>query len=139
MHLLCQNFYTPILSSNSLGYLNALPHLDLADEEVANHLDGSDIGRAPQGRDVEGAEEAVGKAKEHHGRDPAAGVLKGEAVLGHLVLLDVAAAQVVDGARGVDLALKLAGDVGPLLAGQDVEVVVGRVAARVALSANRGA
>lgn len=115
------------------------PHLDLASQEVANHLDSSDVGSAPQGRDIEGAEEAVGEAKEHHGRDPAAGVLEGEAVLGHLVLLDVTAVQVVDLTGAIDLALKLAGDVGPLLAGQDVEVVVSGVAAGVALGANSGA
>jgi hypothetical protein len=46
---------------------------------------------------------------------------------------------VVDAALGVDLGLVLAGRVGELGAREDVEVVVGRVAARVALGADGGA
>lgn len=45
----------------------------------------------------------------------------------------------VHAALGVDLGLVLAGDVGQLHAREDVEVVVGGVAARVALGADRGA
>lgn len=45
----------------------------------------------------------------------------------------------MDGSRGVDLGLVLAGDVGGLGAGEDVEVVVGGVAARVAFCADGGA
>lgn len=45
----------------------------------------------------------------------------------------------VDAALGVDLGLVLAGDVGELGADEDVEVVVGRMAARVALGADGGA
>lgn len=89
--------------------------------------------------EVEGAGEGVGVPEEEHGGDPAAGVLEGEAVLGHAVLLDDAAAEVVDGAGGVDLGLEVAGGVGELRAREDVEVVVGRVAARVALGADGGA
>lgn len=95
--------------------------------------------RLPQRREVERAGQAVGKAKEEHGRDPAARVLEREAGLGHLVLLDVAAAQVVDASRGVDLGLVLAGHVGRLGAGEDVEVVVGGVAAGVAFCSDGGA
>lgn len=47
--------------------------------------------------------------------------------------------QVVDGAGGEDLGLVVARRVRPLLARQDVEVIVGRVAARVALRAYSGA
>ena len=54
-------------------------------------------------------------------------------MLGNLVALDFAADQVVDAARRVDLARVLARLVGPLLARQDVEVVVGRMSTRVAL------
>jgi hypothetical protein len=46
---------------------------------------------------------------------------------------------VVDAAGRVHLGLVRAGDVGKLGAAEDVEVVVGRVAARVALGADRGA
>jgi hypothetical protein len=46
---------------------------------------------------------------------------------------------VVHAALRVDLGLVLAGHVGQLHAREDVEVVVGGVAARVALGADRGA
>lgn len=49
------------------------------------------------------------------------------------------AAEVVNGAGRVDLGLVLAGNIGKLGAGQDVEVVIGRVDAGVALGANSGA
>ncbi|KAK1247878.1 hypothetical protein MKX07_000766 [Trichoderma sp. CBMAI-0711] len=87
----------------------------------------------------ESAGQAIGEAEEEHGRDPAAGVLERKAGLGHLVLLRVAAAQVVHAAGRVDLWLVLAGDVGELRAGEDVEVVVGGVAAGVAFCADGGA
>lgn len=45
----------------------------------------------------------------------------------------------MDGTRRVDLGLVLAGNVGSLSAGEDVEVVVGGVAACVALSADGSA
>ena len=44
----------------------------------------------------------------------------------------------VDGAGRIDLRVVLAGGVGPLLACQDMEVVIGSVAASVALGANGG-
>lgn len=120
----------------SLSKPNAL---ELAKSQVAQHLLGREPGRLPQGRHVQRARQAVGEAEEEHGRDPAARVLEREAALGHLVLLDVAAAEVVDGARGVHLRLVLAGNVGLLDAGQDVEVVIGSVAPSVALGADGGA
>lgn len=113
--------------------------LQLSQREIPQHLAAGDVGGAPEGGQVEGGGEAVGEAEEEHGRDPAAGVLEGEAGLGHLVLLDGAAAQVVHGAGGEDLGHVLARRVRPLLAGEDVEVVVGRVPARVALCADGGA
>lgn len=45
----------------------------------------------------------------------------------------------MDGSGRVDLGLVLAGDVGGLSAGEDVEVVVGRVSASVALGSDGGA
>lgn len=111
--------------------------LELALEKVLNHLTTSDVRRLPQGRNVEGTRQAVGEAKEQHGRDPATSVLKSEASFRHLVLLDLTTAQVVDRTLGISLGLVLAGDVSLLLAVQDVEVVVGGMAAGVALSADR--
>lgn len=108
-------------------------------EQVGNHLAARDARRLPQRLHVEGARQAVGEAEEEHGRDPAAGVLEREAALGHLVLLHHAAAQVVHAALRVHLRLVLARHVGHLRARQDVEVVVGRVPARVALCADGGA
>lgn len=113
-------------------------HLKLALGQVCKHLPTRDEGGAPQGREVEGGAEAVGEAEEEHGGDPAAGVLEGEAALGHLVLLGGAAYEVVDAALGVDLGFVLAGDVGELGAREDVEVVVGGMASRVALGADGG-
>lgn len=110
---------------------------NLGKQQVPDHLAAGDGDSAVEGGEVEGAEEAVGEAEEQHGGDPAAGVLEGEAALGHLVLLDGAAAEVVDAARGEDLGLVVARRVGPLLPRQDVEVVVRGVAARVALGADR--
>lgn len=110
--------------------------LKLTHQQVPNHLARGDDSRGPHGRQVEGAGDGVAEAEEHHGRDPAARVLEGEAVLGDLVALDVAADQVVDAARRVDLGRVLARLVGPLLARQDVKVVVGRVSSRVALGAD---
>lgn len=95
--------------------------------------------RLPQRRKVQRARQAIGVPKEQHRGDPPAGVLEREAALGHLVLLDLAAPQVVDAAGGVDLGGVLAGDVGPLLAVEDVEVVVCGVAAGVAFGADGGA
>lgn len=116
-----------------------LADLDLETQQVANHLSTSDTGSVPESLDVEGAGKAVGKAKEEHRGDPATGILEGKARLGHLVLLDDAAAQVVHGAGRVDLGLVLAGDVRLLDASKNVEVVVGGVAAGVALGADGSA
>lgn len=93
----------------------------------------------PESLDIEGAGKAVGKAKEEHRGDPATGVLKSKAGLRHLVLLDDTAAQMVHRAGRVDLGRVFAGDIGLLDTREDVEVVVGRVAASVALGADGGA
>lgn len=113
--------------------------LELALKQVADHLASGDDRGAPEGREIERAAEGIGIAEEQHGRDPAARILEREAALGHLVLLDGAADEVVDGAGRVDLGLVLAGDVGLLGAGEDVEVVVGGVAAGVTLGADSSA
>ena len=67
------------------------------------------------------------------------GVLEREAALVHLVLLDVPARKMVDLAGAVDLHLQLGRVERPLLADEDVEVVVGGVHAGVALRAHGGA
>lgn len=113
--------------------------LELALKQVADHLAAGNDGGAPEGREIERAAEGIGIAEEQHGRDPAARILEREAALGHLVLFDGAADEVVDGTGRVDLGLVLAGDVGSLSAGEDVEVVVGGVAAGVTLSADGSA
>lgn len=112
--------------------------LQLVLQQVADHLTGSDACGSPQGREVQGAGEGIGVTEEEHGRDPATSVLKRKARLIHLVLLDLAADQVVHATGGVDLGLELAGDVGELGTLEDVEVVVGGVATSVAFSSNGG-
>jgi hypothetical protein len=128
-----------ILLFLSITETNPIPLSELALEQIANHLPARNVRRLPQRREVKRAGQAVGEAKEEHGRDPAARVLEREAGLGHLVLLDVAAAQVVDAAGRVDLGLVLAGHVGQLSAREDVEVVVGGVAAAVTFCPDGGA
>ena len=110
--------------------------LELALQQIRDHLPARHNSSAIERREIKRAGETVGEAKEQHGRDPATGVLEREAALGHFVLLGGAALQVVHAALRVDLGLVLARSVGPLLAGEDVEVVVGGVASRVALGAN---
>ena len=123
-------------TANTHSLTRRLRASQLSLEQVPNHLLARNVRRLPQRRKVERAAQAIRKAKEEHGRDPAAGVFEREAALGHLVLLCVAAAQVVHAAGGIHLGFVLAGHVGDLRAGQDVEVVVGRVAACVALCAD---
>ena len=113
--------------------------LQLRLQQVANHLATGNPRSRPQRREVESAGESIGVAEEEHGRDPSARILEGKARRLHLVLLDVAATQVVDAALGVHLGLVGTGDVGKLGAVEDVEVVVGCVASGVAFSTDGGA
>ena len=113
--------------------------LKLTHQQITDHLATRDVGGAPESVEVEGAGERVGIAEEEHGWNPAARILHGEAVLGDAILLDLAAPHPVHTARRVHFTLVLAGHVRPLLARQDVEVVVGRVPTRVALGADSGA
>jgi hypothetical protein len=113
--------------------------LQLELEQVANHLAARHPRRRPQSREIQCRRECVGVSEEKHGRDPAARVLEREAALGHLVLLDGAADEVVHRPGRVDLGVVLAGRVGPLLTRQDVEVVISRVAASVSLGSNGSA
>lgn len=132
--------FPPILLSPNnriVQRINAHP-LQLELQQVAHHLARSNAGSRPQSGEVEGAGKGIGVAEEQHGRDPAPSVLEGEARAVHLVLLDLAADKVVHGTGGVLLGLEGSGDVGELLAVQDVEVVVRGVAAGVALGADGG-
>jgi hypothetical protein len=115
------------------------PLLQLALDQVVDHLATGDASGVPESREVEGARKTIGEAEEEHRRDPATGVLESEAALGHLVLLDVAAAKVVDAASRVDLGRILARDVSQLSSGEDVEVVVGGVATSVTFSTDGSA
>lgn len=114
-------------------------NLQLELHQIANHLPSSHPRRRPQRREVQRRRERISIPEEQHRRNPAARVLEREAGRVRLVLLDFAAAQVVHGAGRVDFGLESAGDVGELGAGQDVEVVVGGVAAGVAFGADGGA
>jgi hypothetical protein len=114
----------------------AVTSLELAQQQVSNHLTAGDPSRPPQRWEVERRAQAIGEAKEQHWRDPAPSVLEGEAALRHLVLLHGATVQVVHGTRRVNLREVLAWCVCPLLARQDVEIVISRVAAGMALRAD---
>ena len=112
-------------------------HLSL--EQVGDHLPAGNARGSPQSREVKSAREGIGIAEEKHGRNPAAGVLERKARRVHLVLLNLAAAEVVDGTGRVDFGLVRTGDVGELSALEDVEVVICGVAASVSFSSNGGA
>jgi hypothetical protein len=116
--------------------LSPSPSLQLKPHQIPNHLPSRNPRRRPQRREVQRRRERIGIPKEQHRRDPAARVLERKARRVHLVLLDLAAAQMVHRAGRVDLGLEVAGGVGELGSRQDVEVVVGRVAAGVALGAD---
>ena len=139
-HLTGRSHRDRIRDSAQASFAKLMHHdtLQLELQQVSNHLHGGDTGGSPQGGEVQGAREGIGVAEEQHGGDPATGVLQREARLIHLVLLNLAADKVVHATGGVDLGLELAGDVGQLGALEDVEVVVGGVAAGVTLGANGG-
>jgi hypothetical protein len=113
--------------------------LQLKPQQIPNHLPARNPRRRPQRREIQRRRERIRIPKEQHRRDPAARVLERKARRFHLVLLDLAAAQMVHRAGGVDFGLEVAGGVGELGPRQDVEVVVGRVAAGVAFGSDGGA
>lgn len=114
-------------------------NLQLSPKQVRDHLPGGDPRRVPQSWQVQGAREAIGVAEEQHRRDPSPGVLEREARRLHLVLLDLAARQVVHAALRVHLRLKRSWRIGQLRALQDVEIVISGVAACVSLGTDGGA
>lgn len=118
--------------------ISTLEPLHLPPEQVRNHLTAGNPRRSPQSREIQGTRESIGITEEQHRRDPATRVLERKARRIHLVLLDLAAGQVVHGTCRVGLGLVGTGHIGELRAVQDVEVVVRGVAAGVALSADGG-
>lgn len=116
--------------------------LKLPNQQIRPHLPRRHPRRPPQRIEIKRAEKRIRIPKEQHRRDPAPRVLERKApALGHHVLLDLSAAQVVHRALGIDLGLVVARArrVRQLVPGQDMEVVVGCVPARVALGADGGA
>lgn len=113
-------------------------HLQLSPCQIRDHLPARDPRRPPQRREVQRARKRVRVAEAQHGRDPTARVLEREARIVHLVLLDRAATQVVHASLRVDLRLVRAWAVCQLRPGEDVEVVVGCVPARVPFGADGG-
>ncbi len=114
-------------------------HSQLEPQQIRNHLPTRDPRSSPQRREIQRAAKPICKPKEQHRRDPSSSILHRETSLVHLILLDGAALEMVNTALGVDFWLVGAGSVGELGADEDVEVVVGGVAACVAFCANGGA
>jgi len=111
-------------------------HLQLSSSHIRHHLSPRHPRHPPQRGEVQGAGQAIGKAETKHWGDPAPGIFKRKAGRIHLVLLNSSPVEVVHAALGVHLRLVGAGGVGQLGASQDVEVVVSRVPAGVALGTN---
>lgn len=109
--------------------------LDLTVKEVCEHVRSAGADSLAEGDKVQSREEAVSEAKEEHRGDVAAGILEGPAVIGHAVLLSNAPWEVVLVAGAVNLLHARVSRVGPLLALNDSEIVVGKEPAGVALSA----
>ena len=112
---------------------------NLETQQIQDHLPTSHPARIPQRRQVERAGEAISQTKRNHGRNPATRIFQRKAGRIHLVLLDGAAAEMMDGARRVDLRLERARRVGRLCALDDVEVVVSSMTASVTFGADGGA
>lgn len=109
----------------------------LAQEKVSDHFTRSDPDGDPEGGQVEGRRENIGETKGKHRWDPALSEFESPAsAFRHHVLLDRAAAEVVNGSGGIVLGLERTGWERELLANKNVEVVVGGMASSMAFSAN---
>lgn len=108
--------------------------LYLPSEQVSEHLQPGHTRRCPECWKVEGTCQSICVAEEQHRWNPASSVLKREAGVIHLILLDFASPKMVHGALRVDFRLKGAGSESKLRASDDVEVVVCCVSACVAFS-----
>ena len=102
--------------------------LDLPLAQLAERAARVDLEGPHQRRQIERARERIGDAEGQHERNQPARILEREAVLGNAVALGLAARQVMNIARAVDLALQGALAVSPLLTLEDAEPVVGEEA-----------
>lgn len=139
LHLNTASSYNPPFNPNIQMNFVIGPHnhgLKLTLEQVTNHLPPSDISSLPQRGEIKRTAQPIRESKEQHGRNPPTGVLECKAAVGHLVLLRHATLQVVHRASGIHLSLVGSGDIGGLHAGENVEVVVGGVAASVTFGAD---
>lgn len=107
------------------------PFSQLEPQQIPHHLPARNPRRPPQRREIQGAGKRICISKPQHGRDPSPRVLQRETGRLHLILLDGTALEMVHAALRVDLRFVGSGRVGELRAGEDVEIVVGRVAATV--------
>jgi hypothetical protein len=111
-------------------------HLQLPPRQIRHHLPSRNPRHPPQRREIQSAGQPIRKPEAHHGRDPTSRVLESKARALHLVLLDLAATQMMHAALVVDFWYVGPWSVGELRAGDDVEVVVGGVPACVAFCAD---
>jgi hypothetical protein len=126
--------------------------LDLAVEEIDQHLSADDTERVVARDKVQGGEDGVPETEGEHGNDPAwtlggsfgatggltTRILQCPTLGLHHVLLDDTPDQVVAVSGDVGLLGERAGLEGGLLAREDVEVIVGSVSASVAFNADSG-
>lgn len=128
------SFHNP-LCSHICGSLTLASNLQLAPQQIPNHLSTSDPRRPPQSREVQGGRKGIGIPEAQHRWDPTSGILEGETCFIHLVLLDGAAMKMVHASLRIDFWFVGAWCVGKLGPSQDVEVIIGCVPTRVAFCA----
>lgn len=98
---------------------------ELANEQVANHLTSSDPNSDAESGEIERGAKHVSKTERKHRRNPTLSELESPAsILGHHVLLDRSATQVVNRTGRVVLSLERSSGESVLVAGKDVEVVI---------------
>lgn len=107
--------------------------------QTPKHALPSDPDRVGESPKVQRGKHGIGEPKRQHRGDPALGELERPAALVHLILLDDSTLHMIHDSLGVPLLDERMGRIRPLLALEDVEVVVGRVPAAVALGAQRRA
>lgn len=105
-------------------------------QQIPNHFPPRHPSHLPRRRKIHRARQRIGIPKRKHARNEAYRVLERETRGFHLVLLDVAAAEMVHGSLRVDFGLERARGEGELGSLDDVEVIVGCVAACVAFGSD---
>jgi hypothetical protein len=128
-------FTRQLKQNNKSQFPSQLP----SPNQIPHHLPPRNPRCPPQRDPIQRARKRICIPEPQHGRDPATRVLERETRAVHLVLLHFAASQVMYAALGVHFGLVRAGRVGELFAADDVEVIVGGVAAGVSFGANGGA